>query len=186
MKDENVRRDRSFLHLHLRSLANRIRTNMYFGIKAPWVIKGKFIRVHWNVYMWSENKNITLGEKVQFGKGCLIMCDLKIGDSVLIANNVAFIGRNDHSYDVIGKRIWDSPRGKQQVTVVNNDVWIGHGAIILSGVNIGEGSIVAAGSVVSSNVPPYSIVAGVPAKVIKKRFTNNNLKKHLDMLNQEN
>ncbi len=54
--------------------------------------------------------------------------------------------------------------------IVDDDVWIGYGATILSGVHIGQGAVVAAGAVVSKDVPPYAIVGGVPAKVIKYRF----------------
>ena len=54
--------------------------------------------------------------------------------------------------------------------VVDNDVWIGYGAVILSGVHIGQGTVIAAGSVVTKDIAPYSIVGGTPAKVIKKRF----------------
>lgn len=57
-----------------------------------------------------------------------------------------------------------------KVTIVNDDVWIGYGAIIKSGVNIGVGAVVGAGAVVTKNVEPYSIVAGVPAKHIRYRF----------------
>lgn len=54
--------------------------------------------------------------------------------------------------------------------VIGHDVWIGHGAVILPGVNIGNGSVIGSGAVVSKDVPPYSIVGGVPAKLIKNRF----------------
>jgi virginiamycin A acetyltransferase len=59
----------------------------------------------------------------------------------------------------------------KQITI-GNDVWIGHNAIIVGEVNVGNGAIIAAGSVVTKDIPPFSIVAGVPAKVIKKRFSN--------------
>nr|WP_018367841.1 CatB-related O-acetyltransferase [Streptococcus entericus] len=55
-------------------------------------------------------------------------------------------------------------------TVIGNDVWIGQNAVILPGVNIGDGAIIGANSVVGSNVAPYTIVVGNPAKVIRKRF----------------
>ena len=55
--------------------------------------------------------------------------------------------------------------------IVDDDVWIGYGATILSGVHIGQGAVIAAGAVVTKDVPPYAIVGGVPAKVIKYRFS---------------
>lgn len=60
-------------------------------------------------------------------------------------------------------------------TKIGNDVWIGLNVILIDGVNIGDGSIIAAGSVVTKNVPPYSIVGGVPAKLIKMRFDNDTI-----------
>jgi acetyltransferase-like isoleucine patch superfamily enzyme len=65
---------------------------------------------------------------------------------------------------------------------VEDDVWIGHGAIIVAGVTIGTGSIVAAGSVVTRDVPPFSIVGGNPARVIKMRFSQEDLVEHKKML----
>ena len=59
--------------------------------------------------------------------------------------------------------------------VIGNDVWIGAGALLLAGVRIGDGAIVAAGAVVTKDVEPYTIVGGVPAKVIKKRFTDEQI-----------
>ncbi len=61
--------------------------------------------------------------------------------------------------------------------VVGNDVWIGTGALIMSGVKIGNGAVIAAKAVVTRNVPPYSIVCGVPARVIKMRFPDNIIEK---------
>lgn len=66
-------------------------------------------------------------------------------------------------------------------TVIGNDVWIGFGAIIISGVNIGDGAIVAAGAVVTKDVPAYAIVGGVPARVLKMRFPSTVLEKLLSL-----
>jgi acetyltransferase-like isoleucine patch superfamily enzyme len=63
--------------------------------------------------------------------------------------------------------------------VIGNDVWIGYGAIIMSGVSIGDGSIVAAGAIVTKNVIPYSIVGGVPARLLKMRFDEETIEKML-------
>ena len=57
--------------------------------------------------------------------------------------------------------------------IIEDDVWIGYGAIILSGVHIGQGAAIAAGAVVSKDVPAYAIVGGVPAKIIKYRFSES-------------
>jgi serine acetyltransferase len=65
--------------------------------------------------------------------------------------------------------------------IIENDVWIGAKATIMSGVRIGNGAIVAAGSVVSKDVPPYAIVAGNPAKVVKYRFSDEQIKKLLSI-----
>lgn len=64
---------------------------------------------------------------------------------------------------------------------IGNDVWIGHGAIILQGVQVGDGSIIAAGSVVTKNIEPYTIVAGNPARPIKKRFSENIITELLEL-----
>jgi acetyltransferase-like isoleucine patch superfamily enzyme len=69
-----------------------------------------------------------------------------------------------------------------QVTVVEDDVWIGHSAIVLSGITIRHGSIVAAGAVVTSDVAPYSIVAGIPARTIRYRFSEDEIVQHEELL----
>jgi len=94
----------------------------------------------------------------------------KIGSNVLIAGGCMLIPANHNFHDI------DKPISKQGLTLglisIDDDVWIGHGCTILSGVNIGKGSIIAAGSVVTKNVEPFSIYAGVPAKKIKDRTIN--------------
>ena len=64
---------------------------------------------------------------------------------------------------------------------VGNDVWIGAGAVVLNGVSIGDGAIVGAGAVVTKNVPPYAVVVGVPAKVLKFRFTADQISRLLSL-----
>ena len=74
---------------------------------------------------------------------------------------------------------YQSRVGKNPPVTIGNDVWIGWHAIIMPGVTIGDGAIVAAGAVVTHNVPAYAIVGGVPAKIIKMRFSGENIKKFL-------
>lgn len=104
---------------------------------------------------------------------------LYIGSFCSIASDVEFVLNGEHNYKcfcsfpfsvkVIGNKRYDAT-SKGDI-VVDDDVWIGERATILSGVHIGQGAVIAAGAVVSQDVPPYSIVGGVPAKVIKYRFS---------------
>lgn len=130
---------------------------------------------------------IQIGNNVYIGKYCSLETDIVIKNNVLIGNNVGIIGRYDHDYSVIGKTIKDSPwigdkiynfKGVGLSVLIEEDTWIGYGSIILSGVKIGRGSIIAAGSVVTKDIPPYSIVAGNPSQIIKKRFHYNEVKEH--------
>ena len=66
-----------------------------------------------------------------------------------------------------------------QLTQVGNDVWSGHNVNVMAGVNVGDGVIIAAGAVVTKDVPPYAIVAGVPAQIIRYRFSEKNIERLL-------
>ncbi len=136
--------------------------------------------------MYAPNR-MEIGKNVYIGKYCSLEADINIGNDVLIGNNVGLIGKYDHDYKQVGKSIKDSPwigdadyqfKGKNLKIVIENDVWIGYGAIIVSGVRIGHGAIVAAGSVVLKDVEPYSIVAGNPAKVVSYRFDKEQIMEH--------
>jgi acetyltransferase-like isoleucine patch superfamily enzyme len=140
------------------------------------------------VFLWAKNQ-IIIGDNFYIGKYSIIECDAIIGNNVILANHVSLIGRYDHHFQQIGvptrlsTQISDSNynwKGLNQKTIIEDDVWIGLGSIILSGVTIRIGSIIAAGSVVTKDVEPYSIYAGNPAKKIRDRFdSDEQLKEHL-------
>ena len=93
--------------------------------------------------------------------------EIKIGENVLIGPNVV-LRSNNHNFSEISQPI--SKQGmKGGKIIIDNDVWIGSNVVILPNINIGRGSIIGAGAVVTSNVQSYSIVGGVPAKEIGKR-----------------
>ena len=100
--------------------------------------------------------------------------------------NVTIMG-GDHNTKKIGKYMFDVeeklPENDLPI-VIKDDVWIGTGSIILKGVTIEEGSIIAAGSLVNKNVPPYTIVGGIPAKILKARFSPSQLNEHLKILKE--
>jgi len=178
----NARPGRSLITLLARRIANWIRTAVYFGLRCRYARRSGLVRIPWTVSIWAPNKIVKFGDCVQFGPRCVIQCDICFGSHVLVAGAVAFIGRNDHRFDVVGSTIWDSPRGVSQVTTVEDDVWIGHGAIVMSGVTIGRGSVIAAGAVVTSDVERYAVVAGVPARTIATRFSAEEIARHEELL----
>lgn len=110
----------------------------------------------------SVGSNVYIGRRVSiYGKG-----GVDIGDDVLIANDCTFLTRN-HDFRR-SEKIYKQGFTYKKI-VVKNDVWIGTKVVVLPGVTIGEGAVVAAGAVVTKDVEPYTIVGGVPAKYIGKR-----------------
>ena len=99
--------------------------------------------------------------------------ECEIGDYVMMGTDVVIITRN-HSFEKTDAPMMCQGIEKELPVIIGNDVWIGDRVMILPGVHIGDGSIIAAGAVVTHDVPEYSIVAGVPAKVIKKRKWQRN------------
>lgn len=182
-KETNIRPGRSVLIHRMRKPFNYFRNWLIILLKARYLKHDGFLRMPFSIKIWSPHKDVFFGNRVQFGENCIIQCDIKIGDDVLIASNVSFVGRDDHRFDIVGIKIWDAPRGDNLKIIIGNDVWVGHGAIIMAGVTISDGAIIAAGAVVTRDVLPYTIVGGNPAKLIKFRFTIDEIKKHEKHLN---
>ncbi|AYO77216.1 CatB-related O-acetyltransferase [Sphingobium yanoikuyae] len=135
----------------------------------------------------SSAGGLVIGDDVYVGKFCSIQVNGRIGNGVLIANNVGIVGRRDHDMRAVGTFIrrapWigDSPAlaaDPQNSVIIGDDVWIGYGAIVLSGVTVGRGAIIAAGAVVVEDVAPYDIVTGNPARATGRRFTDDQIASH--------
>ncbi|MBM3106677.1 antibiotic acetyltransferase [Pseudomonas sp. V1] len=118
------------------------------------------------------SKDFCLGDFGFVGRGCTIYPRVKAGRFLLMAPEVSILGA-DHKFDVIGLPMCFSGRDELPETVIGDDVWIGMSSKIMVGTRIGHGAIVAAGSIVTKDVPDFAIVGGVPAKVIGFRFSSD-------------
>lgn len=126
---------------------------------------------------------IHIGNRVYIGRGAAMSAKvcIRIGDDVMFGPGVCIMA-GDHNTELRGvpmARLEKKRSGDDLPVVIDNDVWIGARVTILKGVRIGSGAVVAAGSVVTRDVPPFSIVAGVPARVLRYRGTQAEIDEHL-------
>ena len=143
--------------------------------------KGVYIRPLSSDFKGLEN--LSVGDNTSIPKGSVFYCTkaaLTIGRNVIFGPKPTII-TGDHRIDVIGSYIVDNiehlPENDLPV-VIEDDVWIGANVTILKGVTIGRGSVVAAGAVVTKSCEPYSIIGGVPAKLIQYRFSKDEIQEH--------
>jgi len=117
----------------------------------------------------NKGKGIKIGNRTGINTGAYLAGQggITIGDDVITGPNLQIFSEN-HVFADLNQIIKEQPLTRMGVTVGNN-CWIGGGVTILDGVNIGDGCVIAAGSVVTKSVPANSIVAGVPAKVLRNR-----------------
>lgn len=131
--------------------------------------------------------NLIVGDYTTIPKGAVFYCteaELRIGKKVIFGPKPTII-TGDHRIDVVGSYIMDSNVKKTEndaPVIIEDDVWIGANVTILKGVTIGRGSVIAAGAVVTKSCPSYSIIGGVPAKVLKMRFTEDQIITHEKLL----
>jgi acetyltransferase-like isoleucine patch superfamily enzyme len=165
------------------------RVNRLYAVRAH-VTVGRNVHIGIGSILWAPNR-LTIADDVYIGKFCTLECDGSIGRFVMIANNVGMIGRYDHDHRTIGKPIREAPwigspdyagLGRGMQLIIGEDVWIGFGAVLLTGVTVGRGAIVAAGSVVTRDVPPYAVVAGNPARTLTMRFSPEEIVEHERLL----
>lgn len=147
---------------------------------------GERVHLGLGTILYAPNQ-LVVEHDVYIGKSCTIESDGRIGAHTMIANCVGLVGRNDHDVRVVGTSVRRSPwigdpeyqgPGTGETVLVGPDVWIGYGAIVLSGVRIGRGAVIAAGAVVTHDVAPYSIVAGCPAQLKGNRFSGAEIDEH--------
>jgi acetyltransferase-like isoleucine patch superfamily enzyme len=154
---------------------------------VPWRIKGSrncrlsigidcFIRDR--IVFERENAQLSIGDRTFLGNGLIAVADsVEIGSDVMFAWGVTVVDHNSHSIRfserrgdtqrwLQGRKDWSAVR--IEAVKVHDKAWIGFGAVILKGVTIGEGAVVAAGAVVTKSVPPWCVVAGNPARIIRE------------------
>lgn len=128
------------------------------------------------------SSGVSIGNDCYIGPNCNIRGHILIGDYFLCADNVCFAG-GDHNYTEIGCPMIYSGRERESKTIIGSDVWIGRNSTIMKGIKIGNGAIIAAGSVVTKDVDAGTIVGGVPARFIKYRFVSIDMfNSHFDKL----
>ncbi len=132
------------------------------------MIKGKDVQIDKTAIL-IHDENIKIGDGSWVGSYCNfrpVEHKITLGKNVIVAQNVAMIA-DSHNYQDVTKPIKDQGIYGGDITIEDN-TWIGCNSVILHNVKIGQGSVVGAGSVVTKNVPPYCVVAGMPARIIKK------------------
>jgi acetyltransferase-like isoleucine patch superfamily enzyme len=122
-----------------------------------------------NVLGGELGEGLKVGDNSNIGHFAFVGCSgyIEIGDRVLMGPRVTLLGEN-HDFDDPARPIKQQGVTRRDI-VIGDDCWLGAGSTILAGVNVGSGSVVAAGSVVTHDVAPLSVVAGVPARVVRER-----------------
>lgn len=128
---------------------------------------GKDINVEKGAF-FGTGSSITIGSRSGIGVDCRIYGPVSIGNDVMMGPDVVILTAN-HAFDRVDVPMIEQGMGEVKPVHIDCDVWIGQRAILLPGVNVGKGAVIAAGAVVTRDVPPYAIVGGNPAKVIRMR-----------------
>jgi maltose O-acetyltransferase len=139
----------------------------YFLAKRMLKKCGKKVTIENQCYIGS-GKNIEIGNYSGIGQRCYLQGKIRIGKYVMMAPEVIILTEN-HNFSDTSKLMRFQGNQSPEPVLIEDDVWIGARVIILPGVRIGTGSVIGAGSVVTKNVGPFSIIAGNPAKLIGKR-----------------
>ncbi len=169
-------RNNTIFYKVFRQLRNRYHILRY-GLKS----------VHPTCYVSSGclvSNDLVAGEYTFIADGCRIGPKVRIGKYVMFGPKVAIIGA-DHRFDQPGTPMIFSGRPELHPTIIEDDVWIGFAAIIMAGVHVGRGAIVAANAIVTHNIPAYEIYGGVPARKIGVRFSKDEERHLHDLMLQQ-
>lgn len=149
----------------------------FYTLRYPTFKVGKYFRL--GTPLFFTKVEITFGDYCYLGPRTTISNPLYVGDMVLISSDFRVIG-NDHGLNSVGipMRIAEATSRSTAPTTIESEAWVGQGVTLLSGITIGRGAVVGAQSFVNKDVPAYSIVAGVPAKLIRTRFGNAEIALH--------
>lgn len=134
--------------------------------------------------------NMTIGDNAIINRGATIYCTdapLYVGNNLVLGPNLTIM-TGDHRYDVIGVFIRDQHAKlseNDQPVIIEDEIWAGANVTILKGVTVGRGSIIASGAILTKSCPPYSINGGIPAKVLKFRFSVDEVLEHEKVLYPE-
>ncbi len=161
---------KSFLKIyHFPSLLNfkKKGKNIHLSLNGK-IVRPKEIEMGSNIFISNgfhiSARNLTFGNNIMIGPYLVIECD-------------------NHVFDKVGVSMFEISNERSISSVeIENDVWIGAHVTILPGVTICEGCIVGAGSVVTKSLPPYTIGVGIPCRPIKTRFSDVDMKKHLNLI----
>jgi len=139
---------------------------------------GNYVEIRKGARLEAVGSKTSPSPKIEIGDGtsihfyfhCGAASSVKIGKNVLIAGRV-FITDHDHEYEDIAP-IYNGAGLNTEPVVIEDEVWIGEGAVVLKGVTVGKRSVIGANAVVTKSVPPYTVVGGVPARFIRKIENN--------------
>ena len=153
-------------HSRLLSISNAIR-KFYIAKVLKIMPYCKETIIEHDVYLSNGAGKVSIGEHCEINEHVFIQ-GATIGNFVMIAPHVAILN-STHHFSRIDIPMVKQGKGLNINPVIEDDVWLGRNVVIMPGVRIGKGSVVGAGAIVTRDVPPYSVVGGVPAKILRSR-----------------
>lgn len=152
----------------IRSLVRQLRLACHRLLVGKKLKFGRNVNLGRRIEIRSPHRFI-VADNVSIGPYFIAEANVEVGPDVLISSRVSFIS-NDHAFDDPTKTVYYGGRLEPSTIVLEGDNLIGFGSIVVGNVRIGKGCIVGAGSVVTRDLPPYTVCAGVPARVLRSRY----------------